>query len=170
MVFLAAYVASIVAANWLLQTVGVVPVLGLAVPAGTFAAGFAFTLRDLTQERLGRGWSVAAIALGTAVSALVSPALALASCLAFSVSEGLDFLAYQPLRERRPLLAVTLSNTVGLVADSVLFLALAFGSLEYLPGQVAGKAAATAAAVIGLRLLRWNASTWGRTRPTGSRP
>jgi hypothetical protein len=36
---------------------------------------------------------------------------------------------------------------VGLVVDSVLFLALAFGSLEFLAGQVVGKAWVTALSV-----------------------
>jgi queuosine precursor transporter len=35
---------------------------------------------------------------------------------------------------------VLASSLVGLVVDSVIFLELAFGSLQYLPGQVVGKA------------------------------
>jgi uncharacterized PurR-regulated membrane protein YhhQ (DUF165 family) len=46
---------------------------------------------------------------------------------------------YTPLRERNRYGAVLLSNTVGAVVDSALFLALAFGSLDFLPGQVVGK-------------------------------
>ena len=37
------------------------------------------------------------------------------------------------------MLAVVASSLVGLVADSILFLWLAFGSLDYLAGQILGK-------------------------------
>lgn len=165
---LVGYIGSIVLANWLLATVGVVPLWGLAVPAGTFAAGLAFTFRDLTQDALGRWWTVGAILIGAALSALLSWQLALASGLAFLASESLDFLVYSPLRGRHWLGAVALSNTAGLVLDSVLFLALAFGSLAFLPGQVVGKLATTVLAVVVLGTVRWSASTWARTSRAGS--
>jgi uncharacterized PurR-regulated membrane protein YhhQ (DUF165 family) len=44
------------------------------------------------------------------------------------------------LQQRRFILAVVLSSLVGLVVDSAVFLYLAFGSLDFLPGQVVGKA------------------------------
>jgi uncharacterized PurR-regulated membrane protein YhhQ (DUF165 family) len=153
---LAGYIGSIVAANWLITHLGLVPVgFGLLAPAGVYAAGLAFTFRDLTQETLGRWWTAGAIVAGAGLSALLSPQLALASGVAFLVSEGLDLAIYTPLRARgRWLGAVAASNTVGLVADSVLFLALAFGSLAFLPGQIVGKAWMTALAVTLLWLLR----------------
>ncbi|CAM5739264.1 VUT family protein [Streptomyces hirsutus] len=46
------------------------------------------------------------------------------------------------------------SNAVGLLADSLLFLQLAFDSLDYLPGQILGKTWMTLAAVTALTLLR----------------
>lgn len=47
---LAGYILSIYAANWLLVHVGFVTVWpGVSAPAGVYAAGFAFTFRDLTQ-------------------------------------------------------------------------------------------------------------------------
>ena len=145
---LAAYIGTIFAANWAITAFGIVPVgFGLVAPAGVYFAGLAFTFRDLTQDSLGRGWTMGAILIGAALSALLSPQLALASGLAFLVSEGLDLAVYTPLRRRSWLGAVALSNTVGLVADSVLFLALAFGSLEFLAGQVVGKAWMTLLAV-----------------------
>jgi hypothetical protein len=42
---------------------------------------------------------------------------------------------------------VGLSNAVGLLVDSLLFLPLAFGSLTYLAGQLVGKTATTVIAV-----------------------
>lgn len=155
MIPLAGYVAVIILANWAIETFGIVPVgFGLAAPAGVYFAGLAFTLRDLTQEQLGRAWTIVAIVLGAAVSAFVSPAFAVASGVAFLLSELADFAVYTPLRRRNWLAAVALSNTVGLTVDSGLFLALAFGDLTFLPGQMVGKLWMTAAAVAVLWSLR----------------
>ena len=38
------------------------------------------------------------------------------------------------------MIAVLATSLVGLIADSMLFLYLAFGSLEFLEGQIVGKA------------------------------
>ena len=153
MVWLALYIATIFLANWLLQTFGILD-LGIAVPAGTLAAGLSFTARDLVQDSLGRLWTVGAIIVGAAVSALVSPQLALASGVTFLVSESLDFAVYTPIRERNWTAAVAASNIVGLTIDSVLFLLLAFGSLAFLPGQIVGKVAMTVLALLILVPLR----------------
>jgi uncharacterized PurR-regulated membrane protein YhhQ (DUF165 family) len=148
MIPLMGYIAVIVLANWAIVWFGFVPVgFGLQAPAGVYFAGLAFTFRDLVQERLGRLWTVLAIVAGAAVSAVISPQFALASGIAFLVSELADFAVYTPLRQRHWLSAVALSNTVGLVADSILFLTLAFGSLEFLAGQIVGKLWMTVLAV-----------------------
>jgi uncharacterized PurR-regulated membrane protein YhhQ (DUF165 family) len=150
-----AYIATIFMANWAIERFGIVPVgLGYSAPAGVYFAGLAFTCRDLVQEWLGRFWVVAAILAGAFLSWFVSPAFATASAIAFLASELADFAVYTPLRRRTWLGAVTLSNSVGLVVDSVLFLWLAFGSLAFLPGQIIGKATMTAAAVAVLWLMR----------------
>jgi queuosine precursor transporter len=155
MPYLLAYVATILAANWAVTTFGLVPVgFGLVGPAGVYFAGLAFTLRDLTQDSLGRAWTLGAIVGGALLSALVSPSLALASGAAFLFSEAADFAVYTPLRGRNWLGAVALSNVVGLTIDSALFLWLAFGSLEFLPGQVVGKLWMTVLAVAALWLMR----------------
>lgn len=157
----AAYLGTIVLANWLVLHVGLVPVgFGFVAPAGVYAAGLAFTLRDLLHERLGLRGVLLAIGAGTVLSAVISPRLAIASGTAFLVSELLDLAVYTPLRERRWLLAVALSNLVGLVADSALFLVLAFGSagLAYLAGQIVGKCWVTALSVVVL----WGARGWIR--------
>ena len=155
MIYLIAYIATIFAANWAIQAWGIVPVgFGLYAPAGVYFVGLAFTLRDLTQEALGKAWVVGAILIGAALSALVSPQFALASGAAFLLSELADFGIYTPLRRRNWLGAVALSNTVGLVVDSVLFLWLAFGSLDFLAGQIVGKAYMTILAVGVLWVIR----------------
>jgi uncharacterized PurR-regulated membrane protein YhhQ (DUF165 family) len=149
------YIGTIFAANWAIVTFGPVPVgLGLMAPAGVYFAGLAFTFRDLTQDQLGRRWTYGAILVGAVFSGFLSGPLALASGVAFLFSETADLLVYSPLRERRWLLAVAASNLVGLTLDSVLFLYLAFGSLEFLPGQIVGKLTTTAIAIV----ILW----WGR--------
>jgi uncharacterized PurR-regulated membrane protein YhhQ (DUF165 family) len=142
-------VVTIFVANYLIEHVGIVDVgFGKQAPAAVFAAGFAFTFRDLVQRTLGREAVLVVIVVGSLLSLLVAPSFALASAAAFLVAELADFAVYTPLAERSFLGAVLLSNTVGLLIDSVLFLWLAFGSFEFLPGQIIGKAWTTAAALV----------------------
>src|SRR3954467_12017004 len=84
----AGFVATIWAANWLISHFGVVNVgFGLVAPAGVFAVGVAFTLRDTTHRTLGPWAVIAAIVIGALLSWLIAPAFALASGVAFLVSE-----------------------------------------------------------------------------------
>jgi len=163
MIWLIGYIATIVAANWAIVTFGPVPVgFGLMAPAGVYFAGLAFTLRDLTQDSLGRRWVMLAIMAGAGLSAFFGGPLALASGVAFLVSEMADFAVYTPLRERRWITAVALSNLIGLVLDSALFLWLAFGSFDFLAGQIVGKLEMTILAVAILVFLprRGRVSAW----------
>jgi hypothetical protein len=110
-------------------------------PSGVAMIGLALVLRDLVQRRLGVGASALAILVGAAISAaLAPPALVIASAAAFLLSELADMAVYTPLQRRRLVLAVALSSVAGLVVVSVVFLLLAFGSLDFLAGQVIGKA------------------------------
>ena len=156
MIYLIAYAGSIVAANWLIQTFGLIPVgWGLMAPAGVLAAGVSFTLRDLVQDRMGRWWTLGAIGAGALLSLAVSDArFAVASGLAFLASETADMLVYSPLRKRNWLGAVFASNVVGLALDSALFLLLAFGSLDFLAGQIVGKLEVTLLTVAVLWMVR----------------
>jgi queuosine precursor transporter len=157
LLMLLGYIGTIFAANWAIVNFGVVPVgFGLVAPAGVYFAGLAFTFRDLVQESLGRVASILAIVAGAALSAFVSPQFAVASGIAFLLSELADFAVYTPLRQRNWLGAVFASNVVGFVADSALFLTFAFGSLQFLPGQVVGKGWMTLLAVA--VLWRWRKS------------
>lgn len=152
----AAYMATIVAANYALTHLGApqpfgprtVPVWpGIAAPSGVLFAGLAFTFRDALHETAGALATVAAIVAGAALSALIDPALAVASGTAFLVGELADLAVYSPLRERRWVAAVALSACAGALLDSVVFLWLAFESLQFLPGQLIGKGWATLAAM-----------------------
>lgn len=148
MIWIAAYIATIFGANWAIETFGFVPVgFGLMAPAGVYFVGAAFTFRDLAHESVGRGPIIAAILIGALLSAWVSPTFAFASGVAFLLSESADFAVYTPLRRRGWLRAVALSNIVGLIVDSALFLWLAFGSLEFLAGQIVGKGWMTVLAI-----------------------
>jgi hypothetical protein len=149
-VFLALFCLTIPAANWLIGHAGtvcvpdgpcLVPVApGVMAPSGVLMIGIALVLRDLVQRRLGAGFSVAAILAGALLSAALAPAaLVLASASAFLLSEFADFAVYTPLARKRLVLAVLASSLVGLVVDSIVFLWLAFGSLDFLLGQIIGK-------------------------------
>lgn len=156
MIYLLGYIATIVLANWFIQAFGIWPIgFGLYAPAGVLWVGVSFTMRDLTQEALGKRWVLLAILIGAALSAFVSLQFALASGVAFLVSELADFAVYTPLRARNWLGAVALSNTVGLVLDSALFLWLAFGSLDFIWGQIVGKGYMTILAVFILWIVRY---------------
>lgn len=152
LIFLVLFALTIPAANWMIGHLGtacvaphgpcVVPVApGVVAPSGVMMVGFALVLRDLVQRRLGAGISAIAILFGTAASALLAPPnLVLASGVAFLLSEFADLAVYTPLARRRLVAAVVASSAAGLVVDSIVFLWLAFGSLDFLLGQVIGKA------------------------------
>jgi queuosine precursor transporter len=134
------YIATIFLANWLIQHVGIVSVgFGLMAPAGVYAAGLALTLRDIVQEQLGRPAVLMAIVVGAALSWFVAPSFAVASAVAFLVSELADFGVYTPLREHSWAGGVLASNVVGAALDSWLFLTIAFGSTALFWGQFVGK-------------------------------
>jgi uncharacterized PurR-regulated membrane protein YhhQ (DUF165 family) len=150
-----AYVGCVFCANWAISTFGVVAIgFGLFAPTGVFFAGVAFSNRDGLQHYGGRNVVVAAILVGAALSAFLSGPLALASGTAFLLSELLDYAVYTPLHNRNWVAAVVFSNTVGAVVDSVVFLSLAFGSLDFLPGQVLGKMYLTVPVVVAIGVYR----------------
>lgn len=153
--WLAAYALTIVAANLAIERIGMVPVgFGLSAPAGVYFVGLALTCRDMVHERFGAGGAMVAVLAGAMLSYGIAPGFAVASGVAFLFSEVADLAVYAPLRERRWVAGVIVSNMVGAVIDSALFLWLAFGSLDYMAGQVLGKAWMTVLAVIALYWLR----------------
>jgi hypothetical protein len=155
MFLIAAYIATIPLANWMIGNVGLCvpdgPCLvtvapGFMAPSGVLMIGAALVLRDLVQRRFGVKMSLGCILVGAMLSAFVAPpALAVASGAAFLLSEFADFAVYTPLVRRGFALAVAASVAVGAVVDSLLFLWLAFGSVDYAAGQIIGKVYAAAA-------------------------
>ena len=169
-VFFGLYIACIFLANWFISPVGVICVGENSstclipmkpqffgdgmVPSGVLFVGVSLTLRDLVQRRLGFNWSFFAVIIGALLSALVSPSLALASGVAFLLSETLDLFVYTPISKTRLITAVVASNFVGLVVDSVLFLSLAGIPLIYMEGQIIGKIYMTILAIPVIYLIK----------------
>ena len=148
--YFAGFAGSIPIANWMLGNFGticpadspcLIPVApGIMAPSGVIMVGLALVLRDLVQRRLGIYWAIVAILIGGALSwAVAPPFLVVASVTAFLVSEFADLAVYTPLQKRGLVLAVVASSMVGLVFDSFIFLQMAFGSLDFLTGQIIGK-------------------------------
>lgn len=178
------FIATILAANYVTTRYGMVPVgFGLMATAGTYFAGLAFVLRDVVHDSLDRtsdrvarslrrrgvSWSpgrmeddivfaamVALIAIGAGLSFVISaPAIAVASAVAFGLSELADFMVYAPLRNRGYILAASASNLVGAAVDTVLFLTIAgFPLQRAFLGQIVGKLAVTLVVVVLVAAVR----------------
>ena len=145
--YLCLYMLCIPAANWMILHVGtfcvpnggpcMVPVApGLVAPSGVVTVGLALVLRDLVQRRLGRWWSLAAIAAGAALSALLaSPALVVASTAAFLLSELADFAVYTPLQRRRFIVAVIASTPPALSSTASCSCGSPSAASIFLPGR-----------------------------------
>ena len=144
------FVLTIPLGNWVVINIGfvcepngpcLIPVWpGVMSPSAVILAGFALVLRDAVHQLLGARWALYCIFMGAVLSVFFSePSLVLASSCAFLFSELADFAVYSPLRRRHLAWAVILSGLAGSVVDSAIFLTMAFGSLDYLFGQVLGK-------------------------------
>lgn len=162
---IAAFAMTVPIANWMIGNVGtecvpngpcLLPVgFGLHAPSGVLMIGAALVLRDMVHEAGGLKSAFLAIAIGAALSWLVAPPmLVVASVAAFVLAELADLAVYAPLRKKRLALAIMASGLVGAFVDSALFLHLAFGSLDFMAGQVVGKLWMSAAAAVALFVYR----------------
>lgn len=161
---LIAYASCIPLANWMIGHVGICHPDGPCVllvapniyaPSGVTMIGVALVLRDMVQRMAGMTAALLAVVGGTLFSALVAPpSLVLASSAAFLASELLDMAVYTPLARRNLGLALLASGIAGGILDSALFLLLAFGSLDYIVGQIIGKAWGTIASAIAIIPIR----------------
>ena len=162
------FILTIPVSNWVVMNVGLVcpadgPCLvpvwpGIMAPSGVLLAGLALVLRDGVHHYLGTRWAFYCIVAGTILSGFLSePSLVVASAVAFLFSETADLIVYTPLRRRFPAWAIVASGFAGSVVDSLLFLTIAFGDLNYIVGQVLGKfemSVLAAVLIISLRLVR----------------
>lgn len=140
---LTVYIGAILAANILSANFGLVPVgFGLVVSAGTYAAGFALLSRDFVHRYLGLPSVLLGVAVGLALSwFLATPALAVASAVAFLVAEVADLFVFMWARPRGFVRAAFISNCVSAPVDTLLFLWIAGFPLifESIVGQMVGK-------------------------------
>ena len=147
-VFLAGiYIGLVILANWLASRYVVSVGFGKLAPAGVFCIGGVLVLRDWLQQLRGLLWTMplvysaglASWAIGDAAGWTSLEKIAVASVVAFTISETVEAVVFTPLRKRRLTLGVGLSATVGNALDSYIFLALGFGSQAFFLGQFIGK-------------------------------
>jgi queuosine precursor transporter len=156
----AAYVGSIIAANYLTEHFGLVAFIGLTFTAGTALAGACLVFRDGIQTLTGnRLITLAAILIGTILTYFITtPFLALASGLAFLVSELVDMAVYTPVAKRNIPVAVLAASIVASPIDTVLFLHLA-GFPVTVTNVLTQWLVKTAVAVVAVLFIRWY-RTW----------
>ncbi len=139
--------ALVVLANWLASRYVVSVGFGRIAPAGVFCIGGVLVLRDWLQQLRGLVWTMplvyaaglASWGIGDAAGWMRLEKVAVASVVAFTISETVEAVVFTPLRNRNLTLGVALSATVGNALDSYVFLSLAFGSLTFFLGQFIGK-------------------------------
>jgi len=148
-----------------------VPLTGLTAPGGTFLIGIALSMIEIAhrtaptrregfvnaQVMVACGWVASAIlAAYLAILNVMSPddplfdrlagtwRIVAASLLAFAVSETIDNSLGTWMRDRvHDAWRVVGTNAVSVPLDSIVFLLVAFGSLEFISGQIVVKYAAT---------------------------
>lgn len=143
----AVYFGLVILANWLASKYIVSVGFARMAPAGVFCIGGVLVLRDWLQQLRGLAWTMPLVyAAGLASWGIGDVAgwtglekIAVASVVAFTISETVEAVVFTPLRNRNLTLGVALSGTVGNALDSFLFLALAFGSQAFFLGQFIGK-------------------------------
>jgi uncharacterized PurR-regulated membrane protein YhhQ (DUF165 family) len=141
------FVGLVILANWLASRYVVSVGFGKTAPAGVFCIGGVLVLRDWLQQLRGLVWTMPLVYLAGGLSWAIGEAagwtalekVAIASLVAFTVSETLEALVFTPLRRRNLTLGVAISATAGNAVDSFLFLAIAFGSQAFFLGQFIGK-------------------------------
>lgn len=141
------YVGLVILANWLASKYVVSVGFGYLAPAGVFAIGVVLVLRDWIQQLSGLKATMAMVYIAGVASWVIGNAagwtslqkVALASVIAFTVSETIEAVVFTPIRRRNLSIGVALSGTVGNALDSFVFLAIAFGSQQFFIGQFIGK-------------------------------
>lgn len=164
------YILSIIFANVVTANIHPLTFGPFIVPAGTLLIGFAFVLRDLTQEELGKCRTYALIVAALAISAITSVlfgdgiAIVAASAIAFILSEVIDTEVYSrwPGSISTRVLA---SGIAGGLVDSSVFVIIGLSPIgigaltwDLVPLAIAGQyivkvlLSAIGAAVLSLRL------------------
>lgn len=151
-----AFIGLVILANWLASKYIVhVPLTPYMAPAGVFCIGAVLVLRDWMQQLRGLLWTMPLVYAAGLISWGVGELagwtglekIAVASVVAFTISETVEALVFTPLRKRNLTVGVALSATVGNALDSWIFLTLAFSSTAFFWGQFWGKTEAIAVGV-----------------------
>lgn len=174
------YVGVVCSAQIGANKIVLLPWQGLAAPGGTYLIGLALALIEVahhTAPTRRDGWRNAQImiAMGFAASAILAIWIAivdamhaarptsfgflagtwrivLGSLAAFAVSETVDNGIGASMRGRLPdPVRVLTTNAVSIPLDSLVFLAIAFGSLAFIEGQMVAKMEATV--VLGIPIV-----------------
>lgn len=142
------YMLSIVFANLAVAEFGLVTFFGLTFPAGAVMIGLTFSLRDFVQREWGHKdvWyfmiatTVITILMGVTLSDLPIPLwkVALASGVAFIVSEAIDWLVFYFLK-KDIIWRICISNIFSTPIDSLLFVSIAFGGFSFFSPPVYGQ-------------------------------
>ena len=146
-----AYVAFIVLVNWGFSVVPLVDMwTGEKWPPMSIAVGLVFVLRDFAQREIGhKVWYAMGVA-GLLSYLMADPFVALASIIAFAISEAADWAIYtftkKPFAQR-----ILLSSLVSTPLDSALFLGV-IGHLSW-SGVIAMTVSKMVAAVVVWRLV-----------------
>lgn len=147
--FAIAYMLSIVLANLTVAKFGLVTWFNFLVfPAGAIFIGLTFSLRDFVQREWGHRdvWyfmiatTVITVIMGVVLSHLPIPLwkVALASGVAFIVSEAIDWAVYYFLK-KDIIWRICISNIFSVPIDSILFVGIAFGTFSFLAPPVWGQ-------------------------------
>lgn len=104
----ALFIGTVWFSNWLLTRYGVVSFGPWTAPAGVWAVGLAFTLRDVVHRTLGRTAVVGCILAGCLLAYFIEAnatipggvvSIAVASAIAFTCSELADLATYERIEE-----------------------------------------------------------------------
>lgn len=130
------YLFSIMIGNILVDRLGIVNFAGLTFPAGVVFIGLTFSFRDFAQRSWGDAQVWIWMIIACMITVLFNQSLALASFLAFSFSETVDWFCFKylnmPFRKR-----IYISNLFSTPIDSLIFVILAFG---WYPEAIFGQA------------------------------
>ena len=141
------YLACIVLADWVAAKwiIPILPEWGVYAPAGVLFIGILLTLRDAIHDKYGWKGTMGNVAMASALARCIGgltsggllQRIAVASFIAFALSESVDTVMYQIYLHLPWLKRVSLSNWWSSIVDSVVFIVLAFGwQWGYILGQI----------------------------------
>lgn len=115
-----AYIVSIVAVNWMFLSLPAIPTALGDIYYANFVVGAIFVVRDYAQRQVGHYILLATLLVGILTYFMVDPAIAVASIMAFALSETTDWGVYsftgKPLQQR-----ILISSFMAAPVDTLAF-------------------------------------------------